>query len=135
MEGLPERLPPDGVDVFAGLVCPDCRGALVVRVHRGHAAFTCRVGHSFSTNELIAGKKSALESRMWEAVYAFEELAELLSDLDRHHLAETVGPEACRQRATQAQEQAARLRSVIQVDRPVTPRESVSHDPGPAVPS
>jgi two-component system, chemotaxis family, protein-glutamate methylesterase/glutaminase len=135
MEGLPERLPPDGIDVFSGLVCPDCRGSLAVRLHRGHPAFTCRVGHSFSTDELIAGKESALESRMWEAVYAFEELSVLLADLDRHHLAEGVGAEGCRQRAAQAKEQAVRLRSIIQVDRPVTPRVSASHGHDPAVPS
>jgi hypothetical protein len=133
MEALPERLPPDGVDVFTGLVCPDCRGCLVLRLHRRHAVFTCRVGHSFSTDELIAGKESALESRMWEAVYAYEELAVLLSDLDRHHLVERVGADAHRQRAAQAGEQAARLRSIIQVDRPVTEREPAG--PAPAVPS
>jgi two-component system chemotaxis response regulator CheB len=135
MEGLPERLPPDEVDVFTGLVCPDCRGSLAVRLHRGHAAFICRVGHSFSTDELIAGKESALELRMWEAVYAFEELAVLLSDLDRHRLADQLGADACRQRATQAEEQAARLRSIIQVDRPVTPRASAGNDARPGMPS
>ncbi|HEU4437638.1 MAG TPA: hypothetical protein VFT36_00215 [Methylomirabilota bacterium] len=81
MDALPGRLPPDGVDVFTGLVCPDCRGSLAVRLHRRHAAFICRVGHSFS------------------------------------------------------EEQAARLRSIIQVDRPVTPRASSGDDPRPAVPS
>jgi len=135
MDALPGRLPPDGVDVFTGLVCPDCRGSLAVRLHRGHAAFTCRVGHSFSTDELIAGKESALELRMWEAVYAFEELAVLLSNLDGHRLADRVEADACRQRATQAAEHAARLRSIIQVDRPVTPRVSAGDDPRPAVTS
>ncbi len=135
MEGLPERLPPDGVDVFTGLVCPDCRGSLVVRLHRGHATFVCRVGHAFSTAELIAGKESALETRMWEAVYAFEELAVRLSGLDRHHLAQEAGAAAGRQRTAQAQEQAARLRSIIQADRPLTSREPAGPGPGPAVPS
>ena len=32
MEGLPEQRPPDGVDVFTGLVCPDCRGSLAARL-------------------------------------------------------------------------------------------------------
>ena len=132
MEGLPERLPPDGVDVFTGLVCPDCRGSLAVRLHRLHAAYTCRVGHAFSTDELIAGKEAALESRMWEAVYAFEELAVLLSDLDRHGVARRIGREACRRRAGQAQEQAARLRSIIQVDRPVTSSEPAGSGPVPS---
>ena len=135
MDALPGRLPPDGVKVFTGLICPDCRGSLAGRLHRDSAAFICRVGHSFSTDELIAGKESALELRMWEAVYAFEELAVLLSDLDRHRLADQVGADACRQRVTQAAEQAARLRSIIQVDRPVTPKASTGEDPRPAVPS
>ena len=131
MEGLPERLPPDGVDVFTGLVRPDCRRSLVVRLHRGHAAFVCRVGHAFSKGELIAGKESALETRMWEAVYAFEEVAVPLSGLDRHHLAREAGAAAGRQRTAQAQ--AGRLRSIIQADRPLTSSEPAG--PGAAVPS
>ena len=84
---------------------------------------------------MIAGKESALETRMWEAVYAFEELAVLLSGLDRHHLNQEAGAGAGRQRAAQAQEQAGRLRSIIQADRPLTSKEPAGPGPRPAVPS
>jgi len=56
---------------------------------------------------------------MWRAVYAFEELDALLSDLDRHELTEALGLEACQRRAALARRQATLLRSIIDADRPL----------------
>ena len=92
------------------------------------------MGHSFSVDELITGKEAALVTRMWEAVYAFEEMAALLKDLDRLRLADRIGSAACQARIATAREQAIRLRSVIQADRPVMPRESARLPPGPVPP-
>ena len=128
MNGLPEHRPMDGVEAFTGLNCPDCRGSLTIRLHHSSAFFTCRVGHAYSSDELIAGKEAALETRMWEAVYAFEELAALLADLDHHRLTESADIAACRDRTAAAREQAVRLRSIVQTDRPLVPRSTT----GPA---
>lgn len=128
MDALPKPLPLEGMEAFTGLNCPDCRGSLTVRLHRHHAFFTCRVGHAYSTDELIAGKEAALEARLWEAVYAFEEMAVLLADLDRYRLAE-LDMGACRERAALAGEQALRLRSIVQADHPLVRRGAA----GPAV--
>jgi two-component system chemotaxis response regulator CheB len=122
MDGLPARLPVERQG-FTGLICPDCRGSLTVRLQGRLASFTCRIGHTYSLEELLVGKESALETRMWEAVYAFEEMAALLTDLDRHGLAQGIGPAACRERAGLTREQAIRLRSLIQVDRPLRSRQ------------
>jgi hypothetical protein len=92
---------------------------VTVRIHKAHAVFTCRVGHSYSADELVGGREGALEVRLWEAVYAFEELAVLLTDLDRQHLTDGIDPAASLQRIAQAREQAARLRAIVQADRPV----------------
>jgi two-component system, chemotaxis family, protein-glutamate methylesterase/glutaminase len=121
MDALPADMPADGIETFTGVVCPDCRGSVTVRIHKTHAVFTCRVGHSYSADELIGGKEGALEVRLWEAVYALEELAVLLTDLDRRHLANGADPVESPQRIAQAREQAARLRAIIQADRPVAP--------------
>lgn len=68
-------------------------------------------------------------------MYAFEEMAMLLAALDRHDLAHNVDPVACRQRAAIALAQAARLRSIIQADRPVALSTSVGHGAGPGMSS
>lgn|GEM_PF-1748027 len=134
MDGLPAHLPPEGVEAFTSLTCPDCRGGVTVRLHKALAVFMCRVGHSYSVDELIEGKEAALETRLWEAVYAFEELAVVLDNLDRSHLADGLDPAARRERAAQAGEQAARLRSIIQVDRPIVSRDPPGHLARPAPP-
>ena len=64
----------------------------------------------------------------------YEELAVPLSDLDRDHLVEPVGTDAHWHRAAQAGKQATRLRSILQVDRPVA-RKPAGPGPAPAVPS
>ena len=117
MNGLPEQFPTDGRAAFTGLVCPDCSGNLVVSVRSDHVSFHCRVGHAYGLAELVLAKEGALESAVWRAVFAFEELAVLLADLDRHGLVHWCGPDNCRARSELAQEQANRLRAIIEADR------------------
>ena len=85
--------------------------------------------------ELIATKEAALEGRLWEGVYTFEEMAMLLAALDRREPARNVDPVACRQRAAMALAKAARLRSIIQADRPVALSTSAGHGAGPGMSS
>jgi len=122
MDGLPQQFPTQGQEVFTGLVCPDCSGNLVVSAQQDHVSFHCRVGHTYGIVELVLAKESALESAVWRTVFAFEELAAMLTDLDSHGLAEWCGPDNCRARSELAQEQAKRLRAVIEIDRPLTER-------------
>jgi len=58
---------------------------LVVRaLHTGGALhFRCRIGHAYTEDELLTAKEQRLESHLWAAVTAFEELAALLADLGR----------------------------------------------------
>ena len=126
MLGLPESLPTDGREAFTGLVCPDCSGNLVISVHSDHVSFACRVGHTYSPSELVLAKDGALEAALWRAVFAFEELEALLSDLRRHDLTDAFSADACRVRADQAREQASRLRAIIEADRPLTERRQAN---------
>lgn len=124
MHGLPEELPTDGREVFTGLVCPECSGNLVVSAHKDHIFVQCRVGHSYGLAELVLAKELALESILWRAVFAYEELAALLGDLNAHGLSDWFGADNCRARCEAAQEQARRLRALIQTDRPLTAHSS-----------
>jgi hypothetical protein len=51
---------------------------------RGYLHFKCRIGHTFSTNELIAAKERGIEDHLWSAVITLEELMQILRDLERH---------------------------------------------------
>lgn len=121
MKGLPNELPADGQEAFTGLVCPDCSGNLVIQREAEYFSFRCRIGHAYSIVELIAAKESALETRLWSAVFGFEELEALLAGLDAHRLTDHLDPERCRQRVTLARGQARRLRAIVQDDRPALP--------------
>ena len=120
MNSLPHDLPGDGEESFTGLVCPECAGNLVVRRDAEYLSFRCRVGHAYSVVELITAKETTLETRLWSAVFAFEELQALVTELDAHG-AGSMDSGACRDRATLAGRQAERLRAIIQDDRPLAP--------------
>jgi hypothetical protein len=94
---------------------------LVIQRDGRYVSFRCRVGHAYSVAELITAKESALEARMWSAVFGFEELSALLSNLDDLGLAAHLAAGSGRDRATLARRQAARLRAIVQDDRPVVP--------------
>ena len=126
MSTLPEHLPPKGVEAFTGLICPDCAGNITLRIEERHPTFACRVGHAYSTEELVTGKETVLEQRLWSAVFAFEELGDLLSDLIRHNLAHGFDRETCLARIRLTQQQALLLHGLIASDRPVTERPRVA---------
>lgn len=117
---LPASLPGDGEEHFTGIVCPDCSGMLVIRTHRALVTFVCRIGHVYSPTELLAAKEEVLERRLWDAYSALDELAVLLDDIGRHGL--THGDATARRhRGAIARDQAARLRAIIESDRPLIP--------------
>jgi hypothetical protein len=105
------------------LGCPDCRGVLAVQElgDKGHLSFECRIGHTFSSESLIAAKEEQLDTALWTVVEVFEEATILYHDLAER--AREAG------RATTARGFAARARSasrhgeavreLIAVDGPV----------------
>src|SRR5262249_59241488 len=122
MDGLPQQFPTQGQEVFTGLVCPDCSGNLVVSAQQDHVSFHCRVGHAYGIVELVLAKESALESAVWRAVFAFEEIAALLTDLDSHGIAEWCGPDNCPARSQLAREQRKGRRAYIDAHRTLLDR-------------
>ena len=63
-----------------GLSCPDCFGVLSVRI-QGDLQFRCRIGHTYSLDEVIKGKEHLIEQYLWSAVTALEELVSLLREV------------------------------------------------------
>ena len=128
MDALPNELPGSGTEAFTGLVCPDCGGNLVLRVENLLVSFHCRVGHAYSTDELVISKEEELEARLWMAVFGFAEFEALLRGLERHGLVGSLGMEACRARAALAFRQAERLRRIVEGDQRITPGPEASDD-------
>jgi two-component system chemotaxis response regulator CheB len=108
MDAFPN--PPSGPkDQVSGLSCPDCFGVLSVRVEGNGLHFTCRIGHSYSTHEVIEGKERLIEQYLWSAVTALDELAHLLREAGP----EGASPEAFAERSRRALRQGETLRGVI----------------------
>ncbi len=123
MFAIPPGLDPAAGDQLTGIGCPECPGALEVRREgeRGYLVFTCRIGHAYSTHDLLAGKEKAAEDRLWATVLAFEEMAAILGDLEAHALSQGA-PEASRpyrERRARAQAQAETFRRLAEENRPI----------------
>jgi two-component system chemotaxis response regulator CheB len=121
MEPFPPDLqPPDG-EHRTSLICPDCGGSVTVRAEgRGLLLFECRVGHLYTTEEMVIGKENHIEHVMWAAIHAYEEMAAFLRTLDQR-AAETAVPQSERaRRIEQATQNARVLRAVIENDRRVS---------------
>lgn len=123
MFALPPELPKGSDGQVCGIGCPECPGTLEVRVEgdHGYLDFSCRIGHRYSADDLLAGKEKAIEDRLWSAVLAFEEMAAILADLDRHAArhgwAEMRG--AYQERQARLRDQAQTLRQFAEINHPI----------------
>jgi two-component system chemotaxis response regulator CheB len=68
--------PAEGDDLTP-FTCPDCGGSLWLHDDHGVRRYRCRVGHAFSAQGLLLGKREALEAALWAAVVALRERADL----------------------------------------------------------
>jgi two-component system, chemotaxis family, protein-glutamate methylesterase/glutaminase len=107
-----------------GLGCPECPGSLTVwqEGDQGYLRFECRIEHTFSTDDVLAGKERRAEDHLWAAVLAFEEIAALLGDLERHAARHggVINEPAYAERRAAARKLAAGLRDLISHDRPIS---------------
>lgn len=104
-EEVPDMLSvPEGTapDQFSGLTCPECRGPLFRRdLTPTFSEFHCRVGHVFSPDVLLDEHTSTQERKLYEALLALEEGAQL---------AEYMGARAASDQSEQFIKEAAQLR-------------------------
>jgi len=120
MNALPADLRPGEGEQFTALICPDCSGAIVVRIdaRTGEAVFRCRVGHLYSTEDVVIGKEKHIETSAWVTVHAYEELAAFLKDA--RNLIPVLSAEERERRVAALECNAAVLRELIESDRPIT---------------
>jgi two-component system chemotaxis response regulator CheB len=57
--------------------CPECGGTLWEDRSYGTERYRCRVGHSFSADNLLIGKQDAIEAALWAAIVALQERADI----------------------------------------------------------
>ena len=121
MYAIPPRVEATPERQVSGVSCPDCCGILTVGTEgkRSDLVFECRVGHTYSVEELLIAKEERLQSRLWIAYTALTELMALLDDL----AARETGDDGRRRygaRSEVARLQAGRLRRLIEDNAPLT---------------
>jgi hypothetical protein len=111
----------DGGEKLSGLVCPDCSGSVSVRADgpRRSLVFECRVGHAYALVDFLVSKEEAVETSLWRALYALQELADLLDELEAM-APDQPSPQARRRRGALARQHAAALRSIIEAEEPLS---------------
>jgi len=62
---------------LTSLTCPECGGTLWHHEEYGTQRYRCRVGHTFSADNLMLGKQSVIEAALWAAIVALDERADL----------------------------------------------------------
>ena len=86
---------------------------VTVQGGRGYLHFECRIGHAFSTDELIAAKERQFEDGVWAAVTTVRELVQLLRDLEEHGV-RPARDSSFAHRIARGEAQATALRSILE---------------------
>lgn len=102
---------------YVGLTCPECHGPLV-ETRDKPTEFRCRVGHTFSTRMLLDGNSSVRERKLYEAILALEEGADIAEFAAGR--AEPTKREELIQKAQQLRRQAGSVREVLHEIPPIT---------------
>jgi two-component system chemotaxis response regulator CheB len=121
MHAIPPRVEVAPEPQLAGLSCPDCSGSLSVAPEgkRADLVFECRVGHTYSVEELLVAKEERLHARLWTAYTALMELVALLNDLTEREANEDAR-RRYGERSELARAQAGRLRRLLEDNAPLT---------------
>ncbi|HTU33750.1 MAG TPA: chemotaxis protein CheB [Candidatus Acidoferrum sp.] len=96
---------------YIGFTCPECHGPLS-ETRQDPVEFRCRVGHTFSTRMLLDGNTSARERKLYEAIVALEEGADIAEFAAAS--AEPEKREELVQKAEQLRRQAGSVREILQ---------------------
>lgn len=102
----------EGEQVFSGFTCPECRGPLFEIKRKGPLEFKCRVGHVMSLSTLLHEEASTQERKLYEAIVALQEGAELTEYAANRVEGDDV--EALRGEAEQLRRHAESIRRMIE---------------------
>jgi two-component system chemotaxis response regulator CheB len=103
---------------FTGFTCPECRGPLYDNDHPGE--FRCRVGHVMSIQTLFEEDTSTQERKMYEAIVALQEGADLAERMAG--MASSADQEQLPREAEQLRSSAEVIRKLIE-GRPTAPAD------------
>ena len=102
------------------LTCPDCHGTLWELSENDLLRFRCRVGHAFSTENIVAAHDESVERALWAALRSLEERAALArrvaAGAEERHLTGLTG--FYRERVEEAERDAAAIRTILKQDVP-----------------
>jgi two-component system chemotaxis response regulator CheB len=113
MQTLPSRSKPNQAVQITGIACPDCPGVLGLIRNRDHLKFRCRIGHTYSLQDLVISKERRLEEALWAPVTALEELGSLLREVLETGQRISSTRKILEQRATRALRHAEAIRRII----------------------
>lgn len=102
---------------YMGLTCPECHGPLS-ETRRDPIEFRCRVGHAFSTRMLLDGNASNRERKLYEAIVALEEGADIAEYASTQ--VEESKREELMQKAQELRRRAGSVREILQQVPPIT---------------
>lgn len=102
---------------YTGFTCPDCHGP-ISETRRDPVEFRCRVGHTFSTRMLLDGNASVRERKLYEAIVALEEGADIAEYTSAQ--VEESKREELMQKAQELRRQAESVREILQRIPPIT---------------
>jgi hypothetical protein len=122
MRALPHDFRNIQGDQITGLSCPSCPGVLMVRVEKTGESFLhfqCRIGHTFSTEEVLAAKEKSFEDHLWNSTTALDELANLIADLQSSPSPELTRDNNLGARREQALQQSKMIRQIIEKNQPI----------------
>jgi len=67
------------------LTCPDCHGPIQRLRFAKLTEYKCRVGHTYSPENMLAAHEDSEERALWSAIESLEEGADLADELDGNH--------------------------------------------------
>lgn len=131
MRAIPSNPPAFPEEEISGLSCPECYGVLNVSTEGDGRVlrFRCRIGHLYSSDEVVVGKERSVEDHLWAAVTALTELAAMLHEIVASGR-DANRAETFTTRARRATEQAAALRSVLDQSDPIVLGSAPNTAPG-----
>jgi len=105
----------NGRNTEFGFTCPECHSSLQESYLGNLLQFSCRAGHTFTGEGLLAGQSEALERSLWSSLIATEERAQLISRLSRSMSFENDGSYKARleKKARKTTEHAQELRQLL----------------------
>jgi two-component system chemotaxis response regulator CheB len=95
--------------------CPECKGPIHEIEEEGLTRYRCRVGHAYSTHDLLGDKGRAVEESLWVALQSLEERAEMLESMaaDDRQRGWHRGAGSYEERAKETRVHAVRLRELL----------------------